>query len=309
MIQLRDIESYLISENIEYETKGKITEVTKFCSLKKIEPSGLFYIAGNLMRDFSTSIILCDQDKENFEANNTFIILDTPQLVFYKLMNQYFPKQTHHIHSTAVISELADIGENVSIGAHSYIGKATISSGTVIKQNVVVHDGVHIGQNSVISASSVIGADGVAWIWDQETQERIVQPQIGGVNIGKNVYIGSNITIVRGSVNEDTLIGDGTMVSHGSQIGHGVTIGKDVHIANNVSIAGNAVLNDRAFLGAGAAIVPQVSIAKDAVVGAGAVISKSIEVEGITMIAMPARAIPSASTRLKGVPESLKGAK
>lgn len=306
MINISEIERFLDKEHIDFKRIGHTRNVAKFCSLKCVEDNGLFFIVGNVVKNFVNSIILCDNEKENIDANNTYIIVKDPQLVFYKLMNHYYPKKHTLIHSTAVISDYAKIGKNVSIGAHSYVGDAIISTGTIIKENVVIHDNVYIGNDSIVSASSVIGADGIAWIWDQDKHERIIQPQIGGVHIGKKVLIGSNVTIVKGSVNENTIINDGTLISHGSQIGHGVVTGKNVHIANNVTIAGNVELKNRVFVGAGAVIVSQKCVAEGCIIGAGAVISRNIDVQGSTLVAMPARAIPSTSAKLNGVPRSLK---
>lgn len=304
MIKISEIEVFLSKEKISFLKYGNAESVDKFCSIKNIELNGLYYVVGDPKVNMSNSIILTNQKPEVI-ADNTYIIVDEPQLIFYKLMNNYYPAKKNGIHPTAIIDENAIISNDVSIGANSVVGNSKIGSGVIIKENVVIHDDVIIGDNTTISASSVIGADGVAWIWDQATKQRIIQPQIGGVKIGKNVYIGSNVTIVRGSVNEDTQIGDGVLLSHGTQIGHGVQVKENVHIANNVAIAGNAILNENVFVGAGAVIVSQISIAKSAVIGAGAVISRSVENEGATMIAMPARAIPSSNSKLNGVPEKL----
>lgn len=304
MIKISEIEEFLSKEKVSYLKYGNVESVDKFCSIKNIEINGLYYLVGDPKVNFSNSIILTTQKPEVI-ADNTYIIVDESQLIFYKLMNHYHSAKKNGIHPTAIIDENAVISKDVSIGANSVIGNSKIGFGVIIKENVVIHDDVIIGDNTIISASSVIGADGVAWIWDQATKQRIIQPQIGGVRIGDNVYIGSNVTIVRGSVNEDTQIGDGVLLSHGTQIGHGVQVKESVHIANNVAIAGNAILNENVFVGAGSVIVSQISIAKSAVIGAGAVISKNVENEGATMIAMPARAIPSSHSKLKGVPEKL----
>ena len=306
MISLEDIESFLIAEQIEFKKQGSVQQASKFCSLKRLEPNGLYYVVGDLTRDFVDSIILCDTTRTKFDSLNTYILVDNPQLLFYQLMNAFSEKKTVGIHPSAIIHSSAVIGKSVTIGANSVIGKVVVGENVVIKENVVLHDNVKVGSNCIISSSSVIGADGVAWVWDKKKKERVIQPQIGGVDLGNNIFVGSNVTIVRGSVNENTEIGEGTLIAHGSQIGHGVTIGRNVHIANNVAIAGNANIRDRAFLGAGAVVVSQMTVAKDVVIGAGAVISRPITTEGITLIATPARAVPSSGKKLTGVPEPLK---
>ena len=56
MIRLEDIESFLIAEQIEFKKQGSVRQASKFCSLKRIEPNGLYYVVGDLTRDFVNSL-------------------------------------------------------------------------------------------------------------------------------------------------------------------------------------------------------------------------------------------------------------
>jgi UDP-3-O-[3-hydroxymyristoyl] glucosamine N-acyltransferase len=167
--------------------------------------------------------------------------------------------------------------------------------------------GSDIGTNTVIEAQSTIGATGVAWVWDQNSRERVVQPQTGSVKIGPDCFLGTGITVVRGSVNEATEIGEGSVIAHGSRIGHGCRIGARAHFANNVTLAGNVTLGPECFIAAGATIQPQVRLAERTVVGIGSVVVRNFEEPNCLLAGMPARKIGSAEKVLPGVPLHLRG--
>jgi len=156
-----------------------------------------------------------------------------------------------------------------------------------------VKDGCVIGKRVTIEAHSTIGATGVAWVWDASTGERIVQPQIGGARIGDDCFLGTDVTVVRGSINEVTTLGNGCVVAHGTKIGHGCVVGADVHFANNVAIAGNCRIGDRAFLSSASVLRPRVRLARGVVVGAGAVVTRDIDQEDLVVSGVPARAMES----------------
>ncbi len=131
---------------------------------------------------------------------------------------------------------------------------------------------------------------------------RIVQPQIGGARIGNDCFIGTDVSIVRGSVNEVTALGDGCVLAHGTKIGHGCVIGAHVHFANNVSIAGNCRIGDRAFLSSASVLRPRIVIARGVVVGAGAVVTRDVELEGVVVSGVPARVMDTKASH-SGVPK------
>jgi UDP-3-O-[3-hydroxymyristoyl] glucosamine N-acyltransferase len=160
-----------------------------------------------------------------------------------------------------------------------------------------------IGAGTRIEPHCTIGATGVAWVWDDDGEQRVLQPQLGGVQIGREVFIGSDVSIVRGSVNELTEIGDYSVIAHGTKIGHGCRVGKHVHMANNVSLAGNVDVGDRVFLGSGAVVRPQARIAQQVTVGAGAVVVGNVLEAGIVVAGVPAKKIQCDRDKLSGVPE------
>jgi len=172
---------------------------------------------------------------------------------------------------------------------------------------VVIEDNVILKKNSFIDSNSVIGAAGLAWIWDSNGN-RIIQPQLGGVIIGEDCILATDVTIVRGSLSENTNIGTGTVIAHGTKIGHGSIINDHVHIANNVSIAGNANVGERCFLGSACVISSNITIADNCIVGAGAVVAKNVTENYVTLAGVPAKIIKRSNyeDKPKGAPKPFK---
>jgi UDP-3-O-[3-hydroxymyristoyl] glucosamine N-acyltransferase len=277
----------------------------RFCSLFAQEPQGLYFWEGDGTASFEHAdiAVLTAQALPGDIACQ--IVLAHPQRAFYLLMRHFFapdaPEATA-IHPTAVIDPRATIGAGTTIGPYCVIGAATVGAGCHFDSHVVLKDGVVVGDRVTIESHSTIGATGVAWVWDPHTGERIVQPQIGGARIGDDCFIGTDVTVVRGSVNEVTSLGEGCVVAHGTKIGHGCVIGAHVHFANNVSIAGNCRLGDRTFLSAASVLRPRIALARGVVVGAGAVVTRNVDLEGVVVSGVPARIMDSKASHA-GVPK------
>lgn len=278
-------------------------------------PSGRLAFA-SLRQPISNAIYFFEGDSFNLPALDNLLVLAkqplpavatlvvaAPQEAFYRLMQHLFtPSRQAFIHPTAVVSDKARLGKEVAIGAYCVVGEADISDGCQIGSHVVIHDQVSIGKNVRIESHTVLGATGVAWLWGQNG-ERIMQPQIGSLSIGDDCFIGSHVTLVRGSVNENTEVGSGTLISHGSNIGHGVRIGKLSHLANKVALAGNVTLGERCFLGAGCTLRSRVTLADNTIVGAGASVLRDWHKSGYVLQTQPARPFPQDQV-LTGVPKS-----
>jgi len=293
--------------DIDYEVFGEVNKSRFFfASLRSLEPGGIYFLDGEFNEDigFSESVVLTNKkiDIDNVVA----LVVSSPQLVFYRLMRHLFPREpVHRIHETAIIDPEAKISSSAFIGPYCVIGKAVIGDSVSLHSHVVVFDDVEIGDGVVVEPHSTIGATGVAWIWDRETGERVIQPQIGGVYIGQGSFLGSDVTVVRGSVNENTTIGEYCVVAHGSKVGHGCHVASHVHFANNVSLAGNVNVGKRCFLGSGCAVRPRVTLSDDTVVGVGAVVVKDTPMSGLTLSGVPAKPMKEKTYRA-GVPKSLR---
>jgi len=286
----------LVELGIAHELIGPIRNVKKVCSLLHKEEGGLYYYTGRdqgLIDSLQDSVMICDRSVARMTGSCSCIAVDEdPQMVFYRLCGYLFDTRPKAgIHPTAIIHPEAEIADDVHVGPYAVIGRSRIGARTEIHAHVVIMDGCIIGERVVIEPNSCIGATGVAWIWSAQG-ERVILPQLGGVQIGDEVFLGTDVTIVRGMINEATIIGRGCMIAHGSKIGHSVRMGVDCHVANNVSIAGSASLGARCFLGAGCSIRPHTTLAEGTIVGVGAAVVKDILEPGAILAGVPAKVLP-----------------
>ncbi|MCB0802180.1 MAG: hypothetical protein KDB74_03715 [Flavobacteriales bacterium] len=298
-MKLSQILDYLKDENIPFHVVHEMELDVSPANFKKFIENGIYHITSGFNGDLNSiknSVIICDQELEN---ENTQLIVDNPQLVHYMVVGLFKEKQVNSIHPTAIIHPKAKIGQNVHIGEYSIVKEAIIEDNVRIESHVVIYNKVHIKKGTFIDSNSCIGPGGLVWVWNDKG-ERIVQPQIGGVIIEEDCHLGTDITIVRGSLAEDTRIGRGTVIAHGSKIGHGSDIGEMVHMANNISIAGNTVIGNRSFFGSGSVVPPNVKIPANTVIGAGAMVNKNFKEEYLTLVGVPAKILYKENFKSKG---------
>jgi acetyltransferase-like isoleucine patch superfamily enzyme len=106
---------------------------------------------------------------------------------------------------------------------------------------------------------------------------RILALKLAGYEIGKNVWVGKGLCIV-----DDNTGGEKLMVGNRVAIAPRVIVVLQSYpnFSRIKSIAptkrGNVVIKDDAWIGAGAIILPGIEIGEGAVVGAGAVVTKSV---------------------------------
>lgn len=278
----------------------------RFCSYFAQEDHGVYFWEGGAAPGFAHTdiVVIASQPWPASEDTACIVRVAHPQAVYYMLMRHFFDgqaKQASGIHPTAIVSPEARIGRNVRIGPYCVVEACEIGDDTHLDSHVVIKEDSVIGRRVRIESHSTIGATGVAWVWHEG--QRIVQPQIGGARIGDDCFLGTDITIVRGSVNEVTTLGAGCVLAHGTKIGHGCQVGDEVHFANNVSIAGNCRIGDRAFLSAASVLRPRIRLARGVTVGAGAVVTRDVDEESVVVSGVPARRMDGKDHHA-GVPRS-----
>jgi UDP-3-O-[3-hydroxymyristoyl] glucosamine N-acyltransferase len=308
-ISFQEIIKFLALKKISYKLIGNLKENYKICSIFYPEPNGFYFLEeDSLSLQIKNSIILTTLEIKTDQSNSLIIIEESPQNIYYKLLDYYYrEKPTGIISETAKIHKKAILGKNVQIDTFVVLGKCKIDDNSIIKSHTVINDNVFIGKNTIIEPGCIIGATGMAWIWD-EVGERIRQPQLGGVLIEDNCTVGAQSVLVRGSFNENTNIGESTVIAPGARIGHGTQIGKKVHLANNVILAGNTNIGERSFLGSGCIISSNIKLPKNTIVGAGALVNKNFKEEDLTLIGVPAKVLLTKNheQKSKGVPTPFK---
>lgn len=191
----------------------------------------------------------------------------------------------------------AVIGKNVSIGAGSKIGRNTIiSDNTIIDSNVVIGEGCKIlsnvaigygtviGDNCEIGSGSKIGNNGFEYC--RRDDQWFIVESIGKTIIGKNVRIGANVCIDRGTIG-DTSIGEGTKIDNFVQIGHEVSMGTNCIIMAQTGIAGWASIGNNVMIYAQVGISNSVVIGDNTCVMARSGVTKKIN-ENMVVSGFPA---------------------
>ncbi|MGL6258230.1 DapH/DapD/GlmU-related protein [Vibrio sp. WXL210] len=293
--------------NVDFECANIRNDIKyQFCSLQSGSNKNGFYFSVDgyaATKNITTSLVLTNS-KKDAQGDNSLIIVDEPQLIFYKLMNFFFREETStFIHPTAIVSPKAYIAENVYIGPFCVIEDSVINSDVHLHSHITIMRGTTIGKGVRIDSGSSIGVRSIAWAWDKKSSTRVIQPQIGYTSIGNNCLIGSNCSIGRGSVNETTTIGNNVVIAQGARIAHGCIVGDDCHFGNSISLSGNVTIGKKSFIGSGSVIRSMVNIAPKNIVAAGAVVVKNSSIENTVLIGVPAKPQETTKTRLSGIPD------
>ena len=287
-------EEYRLAGDID--TVGKILLIPSF--IDDAEDDSITYCPSNLQNQLEliekckAKAIFCANIlvvPENVLTNKVLIFVSNPKLSFVKMMQSHYQDNVKYgIHPTAVIDKDAEIHPKVYIGPHCYIGKCKIGEGTIIYGNTYIYSGVKIGKGVVIHAGTVIGAEGMEFTRNEIGQfERYAH--VGGVIIEDDVWIGSNVSIMRG-VLRDTIVGQDTKVGHLCNIGHQATIGKHCLIVTRSVIGGSCHIGDNTRISLGVCIRDGVIIGSNVNIGMGSVVIKDIS-DGWIVYGVPAKEI------------------
>ena len=174
-----------------------------------------------------------------------------------------------------VVGINSTIKKNVKIGNNVKIGSNCSISNCVIEDNVIINDGTVIGK--------------IGYGFKYINKKFYFIPHIGYVHLHKNVYIGSNCTIDRGSFS-NTTIGEGSMIDNLVHIAHNVSIGSHSYIAGQVGIAGSSKIGDRCMIGGQSGISGHLLIGSNVSIGGHSGVLKNIS-DNSRVIGFPAMPI------------------
>lgn len=192
----------------------------------------------------------------------------------------------------------------VKIFRGAVISLVPIPSGATKRKIAKEYVDTEIGENTVVYPGAVIYAS---------------------VKIGKNCLICSN-TVIR----EGCTIGDNCIIANGVTLNYGVTMGNNVKVMDNSHITGEMIIEDNVFIstlvattndntmgkakghtcnpptirqgaviGAGASILPGITIGKNAIVASGSVVTHNV-LPNTRVIGIPARIDKIIKTEWKG---------
>jgi UDP-3-O-[3-hydroxymyristoyl] glucosamine N-acyltransferase len=229
------------------------------------------------------------EEAKKLSPGKIFITCKTPYNLFGELLKFFYSEKP----ALTLIAKSAIIASTAKIGKNTYIGE-----NTVIGEFVTIGDTCKIGSNNVITYCQIenhveiahgnsIGQDGFGFAMDENNQLQKM-PQLGLVKIQKNVSIGSNNTIDRGSMG-DTVIGEGTKIDNLVHISHNVVIGKYCIITAQNGIAGSTTIGDYVTFGGQCGVAGHLKIGSFNRFAAQAGITKSFPDNGGDFYGMPAR--------------------
>lgn len=164
------------------------------------------------------------------------------------------------IHSTALVDPQADLAADVVIGPFCIVeAGAVIGPGCKLEARATVKTRTTLGANNVVGESTVLGG------FAQHAHQQIPG---GTLVIGDNNCFRENITVHRGWNNDAvTTVGSNNLLMVGSHVGHDCRVGNNCIIVNHVLLGGHVQVEDRAYLGGGAAVHQFCRIGKYAMIG------------------------------------------
>ncbi len=243
------------------------------------------------------------------ETRKTLIIVDNPFTAFIKLLkiiSDEKQQQPRAIHPSAVISKDSSIGDNISVGANVvidgnthiginvtiypnvYIGSnCKIGDDSIIYPNVTIREEVTIGNRAIIQSGASIGDDGFGFL--QIKGKHVKIPQVGTIEIGDDVAIGSNVTIARAALDK-TIISSGVKIDNHSHIAHNCSIGEDSMLIAYAKLAGGVKIGRNVMIAEDVGITNYVEIRDNCMVGAASNVYKSLE-PGSVVWGSPAKPI------------------
>ena len=251
------------------------------------------------LADSTASAVILNSTLAKTYAGNA-LINDDPYLTFARVLTILYTEtiSSAKVHKSAIIADTAKIdinsniepnvvieddvviGKDVSVGAGCYIGKGSkLDNGVRLYPNVTLYQDTHIGTNSIIHSGAVIGADGFGFAPTPEKSWFKI-PQVGNVDIGKDVEIGASTTIDRAALGT-TQICDGVKLDNQIHVGHNVKIDEHTVIAAATVIGGSSNIGKRCQIGGAVAISGHLTIADDVIITGRAMVMKSIKTPGV----------------------------
>ncbi|MDH4044361.1 MAG: UDP-3-O-(3-hydroxymyristoyl)glucosamine N-acyltransferase [Gemmatimonadota bacterium] len=186
----------------------------------------------------------------------------------------------------AVLGERVRLGRDCRIGSGTVIGDgAVLGDGCHVEAHALVAPGATLGDRTRVKTGARVGMDGFAWVGDGPTRQRV--PHQGPCRVGRDVEIGANATVDRGSLGA-TVIGDGTKIDNLAHVAHNVHIGAHCVIMAQVGIAGTTSIGDDVMIGGQAGLAGQLRVGHRARLAAQSGVIGDVP-SGATVSGYPAR--------------------
>lgn len=296
MICTEEILKFLSKNGEPVQWKGNLNiSIQGFCSISNLKKNTITWVKTADKLNLISNEILEDllivgkmEDEDRYPEFGNYIFCHDPKKIFFSILQHFFAsEEKQKIENDSVILT-EKIGNNVSIGHFCFIGKdVEIGNEVIIGNHVTIECQAKIGDRSIIHSGTVIGTDGFGYFKDKDEFRKV--PHFGGVIIGRNVEIGANTCIDRGTL-DDTCIGNGVKIDNLCHIAHNVKIGKNSLIIACSLLGGSSCVEENGYVAPGAIIKNQILVGSNSVIGMGAVVTRNIE-SGKIAAGVPAKII------------------
>jgi sugar O-acyltransferase (sialic acid O-acetyltransferase NeuD family) len=101
--------------------------------------------------------------------------------------------------------------------------------------------------------------------------------------IGAGCFVAANAIVA-----PNASIDEGCIINHGAVVDHDCSVGAWSHIAPQVALGGGVRIGKNCLIGSGAVVLPNIQIGDYSIIGAGAVVTRSVAAHQ-TILGIPAR--------------------
>lgn len=217
------------------------------------------------------TVITSDPEVQHKSNGDTAYLLSTnPRLDFIRAL-EYLDRSVGFVQPDFE----SRIHRSVVVGRNVVIEKGCdIAEGVELGHNVVVRSGSVIGKDSVIRPGAVIGGEGFGFSrLEDGAPLRFIH--LGGVRIGRNVEIGENTSICRGTL-DDTIVEANAKIDNLVHLAHNCHVKEGAFIIACAEISGGVTIGRNAWVGPNASIIEKVTIGDDALIGIGSVVISDV---------------------------------
>jgi len=284
--------------------EGDDVEISAAAGLEEARPGDLSFCKDpkhvKLVESTKASAVLLPPDWDR-GAPCSVIRVEDPNhacMAAAKLFAPPEPVRAPGVHPTAIVDPSVKLGEGVHIGAYTVVESgAEIGDGAVVEAQVFIGEGCRVGakthiypqvtlrEGTVVGRDCIIhcgvrlGGDGYGFNNGRREDgsvfiEKI--PQLGIVEIGDGVEIGSNTTIDRARIGR-TYIGPMTKIDNLVQIGHNVKVKGYSGLIAQSGVAGSTEIGYGCLIWAQAGVSGHIRIADGVQVGPQAGVSQSLD--------------------------------